>query len=454
VLHLSSRNLGAIGLLGLLGALSACAHGPPPAATLLRGGEPGPSSQPAQEPPRTQVRVKLAAVGDVLMHDAVKRSAATYGAVGLDGGYPWLFAPVADLLSRADLAFANLETPIAPTGGGTREFVFNATPDVVRALQRSGVDAVAVANNHAFDQGRAGFEETLSTLDALGMRRVGAGPAGKAAGPERVEVNGLQISFLAWAHFFNQPGNDCPPAGGTPARCSQAALLDRAAAVEAVRAAAATADAVVISIHWGDEYQQQPRAEDVELAHKLAEAGATVIVGHHPHVLQPIELFQRKDGRTSVIAYSLGNFVSNQSRGYVFGVTPEKAAATRDGALLEVELVRRDYGRGVVEVEIDGAGYVPLWTENDTAEIDAVKEPGRRPRIRVVAIDRALAEARAAVAAFPDPLPPELRQAWIRTRRTEGMLLARKEAIRRVLGADLERPVPPPTAPTSASPRP
>jgi poly-gamma-glutamate synthesis protein (capsule biosynthesis protein) len=389
------------------------------------------------------------------MHDAVKRSAASWGAGAPHGGFTWLFEPVADLLAGADVAFANLETPIAPAkGGGTREYVFNASPDVVRALQRSGVDVVAVANNHAFDQGRAGFEETVTTLDALGIRRVGAGPADRPEGPELIEVGGFRIAFLAWAHFFNQDGNDCPPRGKGAPPCVRAATLDRPRAVEAVKAAAATADAVVVSLHWGDEYQQQPRAEDVELAHQLAEAGAKIVIGHHPHVLQPMEIYRRADGGASVIAYSLGNFVSNQSRGYVFGVTPEKAAATRDGALLQVELVRRDYGRGVVVVEVGGAGYVPLWTENDTPEIDVKKEPGRRPRIRVVAVDRALAEARAALAAFPDPVPEERRREWVRLRTQEALLSARKEAIGRVLGADLERAAPPAPAPVATPPAP
>jgi poly-gamma-glutamate synthesis protein (capsule biosynthesis protein) len=403
-----------------------------------------PSPAPRAEPGvRTVARVSLAAVGDVLMHDAVKRSAQTYGSAVVDGGYAWLFEPVADLLARADLAFANLETPIAPeAGGGTREYVFNATPEVVRALQRSGVDAVAVANNHAFDQGRAGFEETIAQLDRLGMRRVGAGPAGRPAGPELLQAGGLRIAFLGWAHFFNQTGNDCPAGRAASTPCLQAAQLDRNAAVAEVKAAALQADAVVVSLHWGDEYQQQPRAEDVELAHQLAEAGATVILGHHPHVLQPVELYRRSDGGTTVIAYSLGNFVSNQSRGYVFGVTPEKSAVTRDGALLQVELARRDYGRGVERVEVAGAGYLPLWTENDTAEIDPRKEPTRRPRIRVVAVDRALAEARAAMAGFADPVPAERRAEWVRLRQREALLLARKEAIGRTLGADLERPAP------------
>jgi poly-gamma-glutamate synthesis protein (capsule biosynthesis protein) len=392
------------------------------------------------EPPvvRTVARATLAAVGDVLMHEAVKRSAEVHGKGSPDGGYAWLFAPIADFLADADVTFANLETPIAPdASAGTREYVFNAPPEVVAALGRAGVDVVSVANNHAFDQGRAGFEETLRRLEQAGMKAVGAGPEGRAAGPVRVDAGGLGLAFLGYAHFFNQDGNACPPAGARP--CIQAAQLERARILEDVRAAAAEADAVVVSLHWGVEYDAQPRAEDVELAHAIVEAGALVVLGHHPHVLQPIELYRRTDGRVGVVAYSLGNFVSNQSRKYVHGATPEKVAATRDGALLRVALAKRDYGRGVVRVELDGADFLPLWTDNDTAEIDRKREPGRRPAIRVVAIDRALAEVRSALARFPDPVPPADRDRWVALRRREALLVSRRSGIAALLGEELQR---------------
>jgi poly-gamma-glutamate synthesis protein (capsule biosynthesis protein) len=206
-----------------------------------------------------------------------------------------------------------------------------------------------------------------------------------------------------------------------------------------------------VSLHWGVEYDGQPRAEDVELAHRLVDAGALVVLGHHPHVLQPVELYGAADGRVGVIAYSLGNFVSNQSRGYVFGVTPEKAAATRDGVLLRVGLARRDYGRGVVRVEVDGVDAVPLWTENDTAELDRRREPARRPAIRVVAVDRALAEVRADLARFPDPVPAADRDRYVALRRREALLVARRAAVAALVGEDLVRPAPPAAAPAPAA---
>jgi poly-gamma-glutamate synthesis protein (capsule biosynthesis protein) len=407
-----------------------------------QGGRVAPAA-PAPPPVRTVGRATIGAVGDVLMHEAVKRSAEAHGEGAGHGGYAWLFEPVADLLSEPDVTFANLETPIAPDAtGGTRPYVFNAPPDVVGALRAAGVDAVAVANNHAFDQGRAGFEETLRRLEEAGMKAIGAGAEGERA-VVTVEAGGLRIAFLGYAHFFNQDGNACPPPRAGAGRCVQARELDRTRVLEDVRAAAAAADAVVVSLHWGVEYEPQPRADDVRLAHEIAEAGALVVLGHHPHVLQPIELHRRSDGRVAVIAYSLGNFVSNQSRKYVHGAMPERIAATRDGALLRVGLAKRDYGRGVVRVELDGADFVPLWTENDTAEIDRRREPERRPAIRVVAIDRALSEVRATLAAFPDPVPLAEEDRWVALRRRESLLVARRAAIASLLGEELLRALAP-----------
>jgi poly-gamma-glutamate synthesis protein (capsule biosynthesis protein) len=426
----------------------ACAAAPrPPQPVASPGAAAAPAPRPlAVAPPeeaavRTEASVTLGAVGDVLMHGAVKESAALHRdpGGGDEEGYGWLYAQVADLLAAPDLTFANLETPVAPVADrGSRSYVFNAPPAAARALRAAGVDLVSVANNHVFDQGRPGFLETLRRLDEAGLAWVGAGAPPAEAGPRVLEARGLRIAFLAWSRFFNDDGNACAP----PQTCLRAALLDPDRAVAAVREAAASADAVVVSLHWGDEYASRPRPADVELAHRLAEAGALVVLGHHPHVLQPVELHRRTDGRLAVIAYSLGNLVSNQSRHFVAGVTPDRVGATRDGALLRVVLARRDYGRGVRQVEVAGVDYLPLWTENDAAELDQRRDPGARASIRVVSLDRALREVRAELAAMPDPVSEADRPRWVRLRQRERLYLSRRQAIAEVLGEDLQAEAP------------
>jgi poly-gamma-glutamate synthesis protein (capsule biosynthesis protein) len=248
----------------------------------------------------------------------------------------------------------------------------------------------------------------------------------------------MRIAFLGYSRFFNQSGNECP-AGAR--RCVKASLLDPERAVADVRAAAAEADAVVVSVHWGDEYAQQPRPDDVALAHRLVEAGALIVLGHHPHVLQPVELYRRADGTTALIAYSLGNFVSNQSRNYVHAVTPGEVGGTRDGILLRAEIARRDYGRGITRVELTGAGWFPLWTENDTPD-PSRRTANRRPAIRVVSLDRALAETRAELRAMPDPVPRDEQARYVALRQREELYVARRAAIAAAAGEDLQREAP------------
>jgi poly-gamma-glutamate synthesis protein (capsule biosynthesis protein) len=393
---------------------------------------------------RVLARASIAAVGDVLMHWAVQEAAAEHRTPTNNEGFDWLWAPVADLLRAADLTFANLETPIAPRAvRGAGSFAFNAEPVVVTALRHAGVDLLNVANNHVFDQGRAGFEETLRVMDEYGMKYVGAGEAGHESGPRFVKVNGIRIAFLAYARFFNAPGNDCPvPTTVNAPACLKASLLEAEGAAADVRAAARGADVVVVSLHWGEEYQQVPLESDVALAHRLAEAGALIILGHHPHVLQPLDLYRRANGTTALIAYSLGNFISNQSRNYVHGVTPPCDAATRDGVLLRVEVARREYGSGVTRVELTGVDWLPLWTENDTVAPER-RVTGRSPAIQVVAIDRALARVRAELAAMAHRVPPSSAAHQLHLRQREDLYLARRAAIAAVLGEDLRRVAPP-----------
>lgn len=413
---------------------------PPPA----RGGGAVPSTLPTPPLVKTIATGSIGAVGDVLMHGAVKDTASDHRSSSNDEGFGWLWEPIADLLAATDLTFANLESPIAPRHGGPgRSFVFNAPPALLSALRKTGVNLVAVANNHLFDQGRSGFLETVEQLEAAGLPYIGAGKVGAEAGPRLMSVGGLRVAFLAYTYSFNQSGNDCPPVKRPDRPCLRASVFELDRAIADVRAASRAADAVIVSLHWGVEYEQVPREADIDTAHRLAEAGALVILGHHPHVLQPIELFTRADGSTALIAYSLGNFISNQSRHYQHGVTPARIAATRDGVLLRAVLAKRDYGRGVVRVELAACEWIPLWTENDTAS--PTRQARRaRPSIRVVSLDRALSDVRTELAALPDPLPAAARAPYIDLRRREDLYLSRRAAMAAVLGEDLVAPLPPP----------
>jgi poly-gamma-glutamate synthesis protein (capsule biosynthesis protein) len=176
-------------------------------------------------------------------------------------------------------------------------------------------------------------------------------------------------------NFFPYPGET----GGATGANEQQVL-------DAVKAARAKCDLLVVSIHWGIEYAPAPRPEDVEMAHKMLDAGASVVVGHHPHVLQPVETYKTQDGRNTVIFYSLGNFLSNQSRTYVDGLMPDKDGDPRDEMIGLFSAVRKDYGPAGVRVELGRVGILPVWEENNRNEIASGK--AKTAVIRPVLIDR------------------------------------------------------------------
>lgn len=413
-------------------------------------------------PARTKVKARatIAAVGDVLLHDGVQKCAALHATELNCEGYDELYKNVSQYLAAADLTFANLETPItleAPRGTGS--FRFNAPPASVKALKRAGIDVVSFANNHVYDQGRGGFRESMDLLDLLGMPFAGAGRTrAEAYQPRIFEINGMRIAVLAFTELLNDL-----PLDEAPDRAPHVAMFDIKLAEKAVRAAAKQADAVIVSAHWGTEYVQKPGKYQVDKAHRMIAAGAIAVLGHHPHVLQPIELYRAgKWEREGVIAYSLGNFISNQGMRYGSprGEQQEQGVR-REGVLLRIELVRRDYGGGITRVELEGLDALPLWTENGIvraggfAGVTPEDLDREKPDIHVVALDRAIANVRRELAKIPEPIPPRHVEQYGYFRRWEEIYRERKENIRLVIGDRFIREIgPAETAQSGSTDRP
>jgi poly-gamma-glutamate synthesis protein (capsule biosynthesis protein) len=336
-----------------------------------------PQAAPQAVPAPPVPVVRLVAVGDILMHYDVKKAGAE-GKDGLQG----LWAEVTPLLREADIGFANLETPVAPTTGRPGvPFQFNAPETLPAALRASGFTLLATANNHGYDQGPKGVLETLARLKAAGLTAVGSGATRlDAETPEVLTVNGLKVAVLAFTDLFNANLNR---KDGQP----WVRPLD-ADALAAVRAARAQADAVLVSVHWGAEYLHKPLERQRKFAAQLAEAGADVILGHHPHVLQPVEMIANGERRTLVV-YSMGNFISNQDRSYDPRRDPVAAGDSRDGVAVQCRLVQQRQADGSTRVVLEQVRCEPLWTENNWRE----HRQGRAPRreIRVIAVNAAIA---------------------------------------------------------------
>ncbi len=350
-------------------------------------------------------RVSFAVAGDVIPHEAVRASAAAAGS----GAQGWaaLFANVADIFQRADYGFVNLETPVAPNHShGTKPFLFDAPLDLLDALKASGIQIVSFANNHVMDQGWAGFVETREHLRERQILFAGSGDSAATAWqPVILNKNGIKIGVLGMTRWLNGGHNPedtaqphvnflpYPSEKSTTEKNPDPATLDPDSLIAAVKAARTQCDFLVISIHWGIEYAPAPRPDDVELAHRILDAGASVIIGHHPHVLQPVENYRTPDGRNTLIFYSLGNFLSNQSRGYVDDLMPDKEGDPRDSMIALFSVVKKDYGPAGTRVELADVGIIPVWGENNRNEIAAGKT--KIPVIHPIVIDREMAKIQA-----------------------------------------------------------
>jgi poly-gamma-glutamate synthesis protein (capsule biosynthesis protein) len=367
------------------------------AATILAGSRDRRLAAIVVPYPHELAQVSFAVAGDVIPHEAVRAAAgaaATAGDPTNSQGWGALFSDVSDVFEKADFGFVNLETPVAPAHShGSKPFMFDAPVALLEGLKASGIKIVSFANNHVMDQGWPGFTETRAHLREAGLLFAGSGDTVQQQWqPVFTEANGIKVGWLGMTRWLNgnrNPDKDDQPhvnffpypgeAGGAPG-------ADEAQVLAAVKAARAQCDFLVVSIHWGIEYAPAPRPEDVDMAHKMLEAGASVIVGHHPHVLQPVETYKTQDGRNTVIFYSLGNFLSNQSRTYVDGLMPDKDGDPRDEMIGLFSAVRKDYGPAGVHVELGHVGILPVWGENNRNDLAAGRT--KAAIIRPILMDR------------------------------------------------------------------
>jgi poly-gamma-glutamate synthesis protein (capsule biosynthesis protein) len=255
--------------------------------------------------------VELVAVGDILLSRTIEERMEVFGSE-----YP--FEAVAELLREADLAVGNLESPFA-TGGEPIEkrFTFRQHPDHAFALDRAGFDVLSLANNHLLDFGQTSLSGTIEALRSQGLAYVGAGLTQEEAyRPQIVEVKGKRIAFLAYAAARWKGSAEVPTR-------EWIAFADPTSIRGDVAQAKEQADLVIVIMHLGTEYQQYPDEEQLAVSRAAVEAGACLVIGHHPHVVQGTEEYAG-----GFIVYSLGNFV--------FDIDVLEGA--REGAILRVLL--------------------------------------------------------------------------------------------------------------------
>ena len=258
--------------------------------------------------------VELVFTGDILMHYAVKGCALVHS--GTDEktysqkGFEYLFERISPELKSADFAITNMEFPVSPPFI-QNEFIFNCPPEVVPALRSSGFCAVSTANNHLLDQGNKGVTDTFGYIEKAGLLYFGARRTEKEAAEGIIlEKNGIKIGVTSYTGILNYPF----PAPNPKFYLNNLSLTDKVMAE--IRAMRKRCDYLVVQPHAGVEYTQEPTKEQRALYRKLLEAGADIVIGHHPHTIQYVEEVKTSDGRRCAVFYSLGNFICNQNYSY------------------------------------------------------------------------------------------------------------------------------------------
>ena len=233
--------------------------------------------------------ISIAAVGDIMIGNHTVEYIEKYGV-----DYP--FNATSKVLSQADIAFANLESPFTNTGTKfEKKFNFKVPPDYAIGLIKAGFDVVTLANNHILDYGMDGLENTITVLDSIGLDHCGAGLSlAQAQQPAIIERNGFRIAFLGYSMVFPEEFWANRSMGGTNYPYNME---------KNIRQADSLADFIVVTFHWGAEGVNFPKDYQKFFAHTAIDCGADLVLGHHPHVLQGLEIYKNR-----LIAYSLGNF--------------------------------------------------------------------------------------------------------------------------------------------------
>ena len=291
----------------------------------------------------------MAFVGDILPHSPLvnqaQRNAATAGNVD---GYDFspMFADITPLIASADLAICHLETPIAPQGEELSTFpFFGVPPDITEAIAKAGFDRCSTASNHTYDRGLSGIDTTINALLDQGVAQSGMARTPNEIEPQVFSIKGVTLSHLSYTFSYN--GLSLPQDQEW-----RSALIDTDRILrDAKTARQLGAEVVIVSMHWGNEMSHELNSQQTKVADALTKSGdVDLIVGHHAHVVQPIE---KVNGVW--VMYGMGNVLSNLP-------TDERwPASSQDAGVFTITLRRDAGGESVFATPV----VYPTWVDKD-----------------------------------------------------------------------------------------
>ncbi len=298
--------------------------------------EPTPVVEPEPEP--EPISIRITAAGDNLLHNTVSMASEL-----AEGGYDFypIYENIQKIIDGSDIAFINQEVML--TGEVSAYPNLAAPAENADALIRAGFNVVNLATNHSLDKGVKGLETCLENIHARDFEAVLGAFRTEEESTQLciLEKQGIRFGFLSYTYGLN--GYQLPSD-----KSWKIALIDEEKIQADLAAIRPECDYLIVSMHWGNEYQTAENDEQVALAQLLCDGGADLIIGTHPHVLQPMRWLESEDGHRTLCAYSLGNFVSNQHK-----------RVTMLGGILEVELL---FDQDGTLLETTSAGVIPTVT--------------------------------------------------------------------------------------------
>lgn len=289
--------------------------------------------------------ISMSVIGDIMCHnsqynDAYDSSTGTYD-------FSYVFEDIKHYITSADISIGNLETTFAGKERGYSNYPRFNTPEALASnLKDLGIDVLSTANNHSMDTNYTGLVSTLKYLDQAGISHMGTYDSAEKQNQILIkEVNGIKIAFLAFTY-----GTNGIPVPSDKSYCIN--LIDEDFIINQLNLAKEqNPDLICVNMHWGIEYQTKQNSSQEKLADLLFQNGADIILGSHPHVLQPMETktITLEDGSTKncFVIYSLGNFMSGQTK-----------KNTRDSIILNLNITKKADDNSI---SIDSVSYIPIY---------------------------------------------------------------------------------------------
>lgn len=273
----------------------------------------------------------IAFVGDIMLHGKQIKSA--FNSELQIYNFDSYFEKINKDFNSFDYLVGNLESPVAGKELGYGAYpLFNGPTEILESLRRAGFDMVQVANNHSYDRGYQGLKNTLANISKNNIQQVGYHSDISQPEATIVTIDEIQIALISVTYGFNIGANQKSTGDGI-LLTSQNEIIEQMIQ----KAQEQEVDSIIILPHWGSEYSRIESQEQVQLATRWIEAGASVVVGSHPHVVQPVREITSPNGNKGIVAYSLGNFVSNQQDIY-----------TDLGALFIVSITKQEKNKKAV----------------------------------------------------------------------------------------------------------